>query len=108
MPTLPAHGAPTGPRLVQGGPLARLFAPEGEILGPEPRRFDLLPDFETTADSGLRHTQGTVSLARDLLDTGSVTPALLTRLQTHLGAHWQAPAGAEPSVEAVVGRLLDR
>ena len=67
-------GVENGPRLVQGGPLARVFAPGGPVVGPAPKRFDLLPDFETTADTGLRHTAGTLSLARDLASTGHAIP----------------------------------
>ena len=67
-------GVPDGPRLVQGGPLARLFAPDGPVDPPKPKRLDLLPEFETIADTGLRHAAGIFSMARDLFDTGRVIP----------------------------------
>ncbi|MEM9173774.1 MAG: peptidylprolyl isomerase [Myxococcota bacterium] len=71
-----------GPRLIQGGPLARWFAPGNE---PEPARAPgaeakarpaMLETFETTAESGLHHVTGTVSLARDLIETGAALPEL--------------------------------
>ncbi len=73
-------GVPNGPRLVQGGPLARWFAPEAPAQAPESKRLDLLPEFETTTDTGLRHTTGTLSMARDLLETGHVIPELFVCL----------------------------
>ncbi len=65
---------PEGPRLIQAGPLGRVLAPgSGSGSGP-PSTPPLLEDFETTADSGLLHEEGVVSLARDLLGTGHVLP----------------------------------
>ncbi|MDJ0790100.1 MAG: peptidylprolyl isomerase [Myxococcota bacterium] len=63
-------GDPEGPRLVQGGPLGAVLSPQAGAPRPAPPRFPLLPDFETTTESGLTHVAGTLSLARDLFDTG--------------------------------------
>ena len=67
-------GAADGPRLLQGGPLAGLFTPEGPAASVAAKRMDLLADFETTEESGLQHAAGTISLARDLSNTGHAIP----------------------------------
>ena len=40
-----------------------------------------LPVFETTGQSGMRHERGTVSLARDLLDSGDAIPEIVIYLR---------------------------
>ena len=67
-------GVAHGPRLVQGGPLGRVLAPTSGTRPSPARRLPLLDGFETTADSGMRHEAGVVSLARDLADTGHAIP----------------------------------
>jgi len=64
---------PGGPQLVQGGPLSNLFAPASADAGPAERPA-LLRNIETTTQTGLAHERGTISLARDLLDTGHALP----------------------------------
>lgn len=66
-------GVPGGPRLIQAGPLGAVLAPSGGGR-PLSQRPQLLESFETTGDTGLRHRSGTLSLARDLLDTGFALP----------------------------------
>ena len=63
-------------QLIQGGLL------EAELAVDNPGNLaaygiETLPEFETTGQSGLRHTRGTVSLARDLLVSGDVIPELV-------------------------------
>lgn len=63
-------------QLVQGGVL------QGALNSDTPPDLvgygvTLLPDWESTAQSGLQHRRGSVSLARDLLDTGHVIPELV-------------------------------
>jgi len=41
----------------------------------------LLRDWETTADSGLRHTRGSLGFARDILGDGSVAPDIFIALE---------------------------
>lgn len=57
-------GSANGPRLVQGGPLGSVLAPSPDRPAELGARAELLPDFETTNDSGLLHDTGTLSLAR--------------------------------------------
>jgi hypothetical protein len=59
-------GVPNAPRLIQGGPLGDVLAPTGEGRTSSAKRFDLLEDFETTADSKLSHTTGTLSLSEQV------------------------------------------
>ena len=69
-------GAPP-PQLVQGGLLSGTLTNTGPV---DPSAFGvpyLLPEWDTTADSGLRHRRGSISLARDLLDTGHVIPEIV-------------------------------
>lgn len=67
---------PSGPKLIQGGPLASVLAPSAPAVPGARRSFELLEDFETTARTGLRHEEGSLSLARDLLGTGHALPEL--------------------------------
>lgn len=67
-------GITDGPRLVQAGPLGGVLAPDDSAATSTTKRPELLPSFESTVDSGLAHTSGTLSMARDLLDTGQVIP----------------------------------
>lgn len=65
----------TGPRLIQGGPLHNV------LTGSRPRLVEYsaaekLTTIETTSVTGLKHTEGTVSMARDLAATGHVLPDL--------------------------------
>lgn len=65
------------PQLVQGGLLAGALNSTQPI---DPAAFgvrSLLPEWDTTAESGLRHLRGRISLARDLLDTGHVIPEIV-------------------------------
>ena len=69
-------GLPT-PQLVQGGLLAGALNSTHPV---DPLAFgvgSLLPEWDTTAESGLRHLRGSISLARDLLDTGHVIPEIV-------------------------------
>ncbi len=65
-------GVPDRRPLIQGGSLALL------VLGSDTanRKVAMLESIETTEDTGLRHQNGTVSLARDLDRTGHVLPEL--------------------------------
>lgn len=73
-------GDPT-PQIIQGGVLAAALNSEKQI---NPQDFGvtaLLPDWETTQESGLVHLKGSVSLARDLLNTGQVIPEIVLCLR---------------------------
>jgi len=68
-------GVEGGPRLIQGGLLGGLLSetvskPAG---GDNPALLEVI---ETTSMTGLRHREGTVSLARDLVDTGFALPEI--------------------------------
>lgn len=70
---------PDGPRLIQGGPLHEALTGHASASAPSAGpsgRGELLEEIETTAHTGIRHGRGTVSLARDLLNTGFVLPEL--------------------------------
>lgn len=66
-------GVPGGPKLIQGGMLAERLtsAPASTPRRPRP---PVLEDIETTMETGLSHQRGTLSLARDLLGSGSALP----------------------------------
>jgi len=69
-------GQPDRPRFIEGGMLSPYILGQ---KGNQPRTaaeagVPLLRDWETTADSGLRHTRGSVSFARDIFGDGSVAP----------------------------------
>lgn len=65
--------------LIQGGPLAPLFSSSPGSV-PE---LHLLTSVETTSSTGLHHQRGTVSLARDLFNTGHVLPELFICLDDY-------------------------
>ena len=68
-------GVEGSPRLIQGGILGGLLS--GSVSKPadgdSPAFLEVI---ETTSMTGLRHRRGTVSLARDLLDTGFALPEI--------------------------------
>ncbi|TFH67383.1 hypothetical protein E3W66_07770 [Gammaproteobacteria bacterium LSUCC0057] len=68
------------PQMIQGGLLA---AGLNQTPTPSVQDFavDPLMNFETTAQSGLKHQRGSVSLARDLLGGGGVIPELCIYLR---------------------------
>lgn len=66
---------PHGPRLVQGGLLYEIIS-EGATEVSQPSRDIMLESVETTAQTGLQHTFATVSLARDIYNTGLVLPEI--------------------------------
>ncbi len=68
------------PQLVQGGILLSALNSSEPIVASD-HGVDFLESFETTQDSGLQHVAGSVSLARDLLDTGHVIPELVVSLR---------------------------
>ena len=65
------------PQLVQGGLLAGALIAAQPVDPSEFGVSSLLTEWETTTVSGLRHTRGSISLARDLLDTGHVIPEIV-------------------------------
>jgi peptidyl-prolyl cis-trans isomerase A (cyclophilin A) len=68
------------PQLVQGGLLQGALV-SNEHVNLAELDIETLPDFETTAQSGLQHDYATVSLARDLLYTGDVIPEFVIYLR---------------------------
>lgn len=70
----------SAPQLVQGGTLQAYLNSTGPVdvvgLG-----ITLLPQFETTQQSGLRHRRGTLSLARDLMVSGAAIPEFVLYLR---------------------------
>ncbi len=69
------------PQLIQGGMLAGALTQSGAVDPADYGVTELLPVWETTSESGRQHRRGTVSLARDLLATGSVIPELVICLR---------------------------
>lgn len=68
-------GVEGGPRLIQGGLLGGLLSETvSKPAGRDNPAF--LEVIETTSMTGLRHRRGTVSLARDLVDTGFALPEI--------------------------------
>jgi len=65
------------PQLIQGGLLAKALTAEGPINPANYGVTTMLTQWETTGESGLRHQKGSVSLARDLINTGQVIPELV-------------------------------
>lgn len=68
------------PQLVQGG-LLQWALVSNERVNLAEFGIATLPDFETTAQSGLQHDYATVSLARDLLYSGDVIPEFVIYLR---------------------------
>ena len=68
------------PQLVQGGLLKGALVSSQRVNLAE-LDIDTLPEFETTAQSGLQHDYATVSLARDLLYSGDVIPEFVIYLR---------------------------
>lgn len=68
------------PQLIQGGMLLNALTQTGPISATD---FDMpiLPKVESTSQTGLTHLRGTLSFARDLLDTGVVIPELVIYLR---------------------------
>ena len=68
------------PQLIQGGILVNALTQTGPISATD---FDMptLPEVESTSQTGLKHLRGTLSFARDLLDTGVVIPELVVYLR---------------------------
>lgn len=64
------------PQLVQGGILASALNSASPV-SPADHGAAYLESIETTERTGLRHERGTVSLARDLIDTGHVIPEIV-------------------------------
>ncbi|CAN0301165.1 unnamed protein product, partial [Ectocarpus sp. 13 AM-2016] len=69
------------PQIVQGGVLAGALNSEEQINPSDYGVASLLPQWESTKESGLTHVKGSVSLARDLLSTGHVIPELVLCLR---------------------------
>ena len=97
------------PQLVQGGLLRGALTSTGPI---DPSVFgvtSLLPAWDTTADSGLRHHRGSISLARDLLDTGHVIPEIVFCLRDiplmDAGSHGHPDALGFPVIGEVLSGL---
>ncbi len=65
------------PQLVQGGVLQGALNSSTVVNPADYGVTHLLPDWESTEQTGLRHSRGTISLARDLLATGQVIPELV-------------------------------
>lgn len=76
-------------QLIQGGILLNALNHDGPVSAKD---FDMptMAKVETTASTGLKHEAGTVSFARDLLDTGVVIPELVIYLRT---AEWADSGG---------------
>jgi peptidyl-prolyl cis-trans isomerase A (cyclophilin A) len=68
------------PQLLQGGLLYKAMTVV-EQHGIKSTGVPLLEEIETTKQTGLKHLYGTVSFARDLLDSGSVIPEIFICLQ---------------------------
>lgn len=82
------------PQLVQGGLLLDALN-QSRRIDPAEHGVLLQPEFETTDDSGLTHSAGAVSLARDLVDTGHLIPEVVFCLR------------AAPSMDAGVRNVPD-
>lgn len=67
--------------LFQAGPLGPRFT--DAATGAIPTGLTFLHEFDTTDQTGLRHVRGTVSFARDLLDTGVVIPEIFLCLDDY-------------------------
>ena len=72
-------GEPGRRPLVQGGPMAPMFLGTGD----RPPDLPLLSEIEGTEITGLTHRRGTVSLGRDLFETGHALPELFLCLDDY-------------------------
>ena len=64
-------------QLVQGGLLQGALNSSTAVNPADYGVTRLLPEWQSTAQTGLRHQRGSISLARDLLATGQVIPELV-------------------------------
>lgn len=69
-----------GPQIIQGGILQNALSQTGPISATD-FKMPTLPSVERTSRTGLTHQTGTVSFARDLLDTGVVIPEIFICLR---------------------------
>lgn len=69
-----------GPQIIQGGILQNALTQTGPISATN-FKIPTLPSVERTTSTGLTHQAGTVSFARDLLDTGVVIPEIFICLR---------------------------
>lgn len=76
-------GEQVGPQFVEGGVLSPFLL--GEVDRQPTTALEAgvptLRDWETTAESGLRHRRGAVTLGRDIVGDGSVVPELVVLLK---------------------------
>jgi peptidyl-prolyl cis-trans isomerase A (cyclophilin A) len=69
-----------GPQIIQGGILQDALTQTGPISATD-FKMPTLPSVERTSRTGLTHEAGTISFARDLLDTGVVIPEIFICLR---------------------------
>lgn len=69
-----------GPQIIQGGILQDALTQTGPVSAND-FQMPTLPSVERTSQTGLSHQAGTVSFARDLLDTGVVIPEIFICLR---------------------------
>lgn len=69
-----------GPQIIQGGILQGALTQTGPVSATN-FQMPTLPSVERTSLTGLSHQAGTVSFARDLLDTGVVIPEIFICLR---------------------------
>jgi peptidyl-prolyl cis-trans isomerase A (cyclophilin A) len=69
-----------GPQIIQGGILQNALTQTGPISATD-FKMPTLPSVERTSRTGLTHEAGTISFARDLLDTGVVIPEIFICLR---------------------------
>jgi peptidyl-prolyl cis-trans isomerase A (cyclophilin A) len=73
-------GTATKPQLIQGGPLDKHII-NGTIKPFAETKLPTLANFETTIESGLKHEEGTLTLAKDLFGSGDAIPDLVICLE---------------------------
>lgn len=71
------HGAP---QFIEGGLLAK-FILNSQVTSIEETSLPILDNYETTEKSGLKHQVATVSLARDIVNTGNGLPDIFICLE---------------------------
>ena len=94
------------PQLIQGGILLDALNSTAPIDPSQYGVSSLLPKWETTADTGLRHTRGSLSLARDLLATGHVIPELVVCLRDIPRMDATAEGSPDAAGFPVIGEVL--